>query len=110
MGFEVILILLIGWLLLGPKQAAWLTQTVVKWMSDAQATATQVTRQIDLELARREAEVRRANAPQPDPASDAATLPNAYLRFREEFPDEDPLAPPTPTPTATAPRTDDTTA
>ena len=110
MGFEVILVILVGWLLLGPKQAAWLTQTIVKLLSDAQATATNVTRQIDVELARREAEVRRANAPQPDPATDPATLPNAYLRFREEFPDEDPLAPPPPTPAATPPRVDDTPA
>ena len=87
-GFEFILLIGVAYLLLGPQQMAGLSRFLGEMYRDLTEVSRSLTRELDLELARREAEEARARHLAAAPPQEPAPLPEAYRRYVEEFGEE----------------------
>ena len=88
-GFEFIILIGVVWLLLGPQQMSGLMRFLGETYRDLSQVSQTITRELDLEQARREAEQARvqhlASVP---PPRETPGLPEAYRRYVEEFGEE----------------------
>ncbi len=85
-GFEFILLIVVAYLLLGPQQMSSLSRFLGQTYRDLTEVSRTITRELDLELARREAEQARAeHVAAVPPPPETPELPDAYRRYVEEF-------------------------
>lgn len=84
-GFEFIVLVVVAYLLLGPQQMTSLTRFLGQTYRDLTEVSRSITRELDLELARREAEEARARHLAAAPPPETPQLPDAYRRYVEEF-------------------------
>ena len=87
-GFEFIILIGVAWLLLGPQQMAGLMRFLGETYRDLSQVSQTITRELDLEQARREAEQARAQHLAAVPPQATPQLPDAYRRYVEEFGEE----------------------
>ena len=102
------MLLLLGGVSLGPRRLVGLARDAGKLLGQIRSLTQEVTRQVNREIAVLDLAESRQRTPaglnQPPP-SEPARLPDAYQRFREDFPDEGRLEAPAsaPEPVAAAP-------
>jgi Sec-independent protein translocase protein TatA len=93
-GSELLLLVFLGGVLLGPRRLAKLVREARLFAGRVRALAYNVTQELDREINLLEAAERKPNpssepeAPGPNGDGNKAGLPEAYRRFREEFPEE----------------------
>jgi Sec-independent protein translocase protein TatA len=103
-------LLLLGGVILGPRRLVGLARDAGKLVGQIRSLTQELTRQMNREIAVLDLAESRQRTPaglnQPPP-SEPARLPEAYQRFREDFPDEGGLEPtaPVPAPALAAPTT-----
>ena len=86
---ELIVLLLLAGVLLGPRRLARLAHDVGKLLRQIQAMTRDLTKQLNREIDLLEAaEGKSGSASSQAEADREAKLPEAYRRFREDFPDE----------------------
>lgn len=85
---ELILLLFLGGVLLGPRRLAGLARSARQLMRQIQSLSRDLTKELNREIDLLEAG-ERPSGPSPDAeARQEAKPPEAYRRFREDFPDE----------------------
>lgn len=89
-GFEFILLIGVAYLLLGPQQMSSLTRFLGDTYRQVNDAAQTITRELDLEQARHEAEQVRAQHLAQVPPQETEQLPDAYRRYVEEFGEDAP--------------------
>lgn len=89
-GFEFIILIVVAWLLLGPQQMSSLARFLGDTYRQVNDAAHTITRELDLEQARREAEEARAKHLAVVPPQETPPLPEAYRRYVEEFGEDPP--------------------
>jgi Sec-independent protein translocase protein TatA len=94
-GSELLLLLFLGGVLLGPRRVAQLARDVRGFIGQIRALTTNLTEQLNREINLMEAAEPPVAKPNPSgaavetpPAAANDALPEAYRRFREDFPKE----------------------
>ncbi|HBY99327.1 MAG TPA: hypothetical protein DEP84_36215, partial [Chloroflexi bacterium] len=85
---ELVIIVVVAFLLVGPRQAVEVAREIGKFLNQIRTVSGDLYKQLDLELARQESSRRRSSAPASRENGGSFELPEAYRRFREEFPEE----------------------
>jgi sec-independent protein translocase protein TatB len=116
---ELVLLLLMGGVILGPRRLVGLARDAGKFVGQIRSLTAELTRQVNREvnlLDLAEGNKRASAARDPaQPEAPAPRLPEAYQRFRDDFPDEgqidhigaEPVASPVAPPVAPPPETAD---
>jgi Sec-independent protein translocase protein TatA len=86
-GVELIIVAVVAWLLLGSKGSSDLMRGLGRLYADVRQTIGDLGRQHDLEQARREAAELRQQHIEAIPPQDLSTPPDAYQRYKRDFPD-----------------------
>ncbi len=87
-GAELIVLLFLAGVLLGPRRLARLGRDAGKILRQIRALSGDLTKELNRELDLLEAAERKSGlSPEPEEHAEAK-LPQAYRRFREEFPGE----------------------
>lgn len=90
-GAELILLLILGGVVLGPRRLVGLARDAGKLVAQVRSLTSELTRQINSEIAQldlMDAKRRTPAARAQPPPGEPAKLPEAYQRFRDDFPDE----------------------
>lgn len=86
---ELIVLLLLAGVLLGPRRLARLARDAGKLLRQIQAMTRDLTKQLNREIDLLEATEGKSGSSSPQAEGHRETkLPEAYRRFREDFPDE----------------------